>query len=61
MNLRAPRGEVRVRLLDAAGQPMLGFESARIDLEWTSLVRRGLVLSEIRLDAPFVNAVPSAV
>jgi uncharacterized protein involved in outer membrane biogenesis len=42
---------------DAAGQAVLGFESASIDLQWSSIARRGVVLSALRLDKPFVNVV----
>ncbi len=44
-------------LEDKAGHAVLGFESAEIVPRWTSVLRRAVVLSEIRLAAPYVNAV----
>jgi hypothetical protein len=42
---------------DAAGQAVLGFDTASIDLQWSSIARRGVVLKAVRLGAPFVNVV----
>jgi hypothetical protein len=39
------------------GRPLAGFGAASIDLSWSSLPRRALVLDGIRLDKPFVNVV----
>jgi hypothetical protein len=37
------------------GQPLLGFREASANLEWRSLVRRGWVLSELRLTEPSLH------
>src|SRR6185369_12491718 len=54
-NLRLRASEFTIE--DNAGQRLLGFGAADIDLAWSSLPRRGLVLSDVRLVQPFVNVV----
>ena len=49
---------LRVRdfaLVEKDGRPMLGLREAFVDLEWRSLVRRGWMLSELRLVEPSVR------
>jgi len=53
--LRLRAGEFTLE--DNGGQRVLGFGSADIDVAWSSLPRRGLVLSDVRLTQPFVNVV----
>src|SRR5262245_53969847 len=67
---RAQIGEVRVnplllkidvknfRLTEADGSPLLGFDRLFVDLELAkSIIRASLTFAEIRLEAPYVDAV----
>jgi hypothetical protein len=67
---RAQIGEVRVnplllkidvknfRLMEADGSPLLGFDRLLVDLELAkSIIRAALTFAEIRLEAPYVDAV----
>ena len=67
---RAQIGEVRVnpllltidvrnfRLTEADGRPLLGFDRLFVDLELaTSIIRAAFTFAEIRLEAPYVDAV----
>jgi hypothetical protein len=42
-------------LTEKDGRPLLAFKHALVDLEWRSLVRRGPVFGEIRLDRPALH------
>jgi hypothetical protein len=70
LNRRAQIGEVRVnplllkvdvrnfRLTEADGSPLLGFERLFVDLELAkSIIRAAFTFAEIRLEAPYVDAV----